>query len=239
LTASARFSELTYDEGETFRGVDLHNQLNRTGLEYTAGLRYAVTPLTTLAVRAEYGEDRFKRLGTKNGTSYGVSAEAEFSPEAVIHGSFSGGFEVFQPSDRALAQYRGAVLAGDLEWALFTRTQVGLQANRRIGFSFRESEPYYLSTGIRLRAEQPLIGPVSVQGGVGRESMSYRWQLAAAPELGDRLDTMTTFSGGVALNLGKGVRIAVTAERSERDASRSSLEDYRRLRFLSAVTFGS
>lgn len=239
LTASARLDELTYEEGESFRGVDLRSQLNRRSRQYAGGVRFALTPLTTLAVGAEYGEDRFTRLPIKNGRSYSTSAALEFSPEAVIHGSFTGGFEIFQPSDRTLAEYRGGVLAGDLEWVLFSSTVFGVQANRNISFSYRETEPYYLSTGVRLRVEQPLMGPVGVHGGLGWESMSYRWQLATPADAADRLDTMRTISGGVGVNVSRGIRISVTAERSVRRATHSSLEDYRRVRFLSAVTVGS
>jgi len=239
VTASTRLDELTYAEGETFRGVDLHRQLNRRSQQYVGGVRYALTPLTTLVVGAEYGEDRFPSLPTKNGASYGASAGLEFSPEAVIHGNVTGGFEIFRPVDRTLSEYRGAVLAGELEWLLFERTVLGVRANRNIGFSYRVDEPYYLSTGVRLRAEQPLMGPVSVHGGAGWESMSYRWQLGAQTAFDDRADTAKSVSGGVGVNLNRGVRISITAERSVRDATRSSVENYRRVRFLSAVTIGS
>ena len=238
VTGSAELDESTYAEGETFRGVDLHTQLNRRGQQYVAGVRYALTPLTTLVVGAEYGQDRFPKLAARNGTTFETSAALEFSPEAVIHGSFRGGFEIFRPVDRTLSEYRGVVLDGELEWLLFERTVVGVRANRDIGFSYRVDEPFYVSTGVRLRAEQPLIGPVVVHGGAGWESMSYRWQLGAPAAFDDRTDMAKSVTLGVGVNLHRGVRIAITAERAVRDATRSSSENYRRMRFLSAVTIG-
>ena len=50
LTGSVRFDSSTYDEGETFQGVDLSDNLNRSGRSYSGGVRYALTPLTTMTM---------------------------------------------------------------------------------------------------------------------------------------------------------------------------------------------
>ena len=56
LTASVRFDDSNYEDGEIFRNVALDDALNRSGRGADAGVRYAVTPLTTLRSLAGYEE---------------------------------------------------------------------------------------------------------------------------------------------------------------------------------------
>ncbi len=82
LTATAQYSDATYEDGEQFRGVQLDEALNQTARTYTAGVRYAVTPLTTFSVLGNYGEDIFTNSPLRNSKSYSVTPMVEFAPEA-------------------------------------------------------------------------------------------------------------------------------------------------------------
>ena len=107
LTASARVDGSKYDEGESFRGVALDDALNHSGHGGEAGVRYAITPLTTLAVLAGYEEQTFEESHVRDVKRYTVGPSLEFSPEAVIRGRVVMNFEVFTPKDPTLAERKG------------------------------------------------------------------------------------------------------------------------------------
>ena len=112
LTASVRLDDTNYAEGERFRNVALDDALNRSGRGADAGVRYAITPLTTLSVTAGYEEQKFKESHIRDLTRYTVGPTLEFSPEAAIRGRVVTAFELFRPEDPALARASGSRLSG-------------------------------------------------------------------------------------------------------------------------------
>ena len=60
LTGLYRYSTQTYDENEEFLGNVLADQLDRVTDLASAGVRYYITPVTTLVVDVEVQRDRFE-----------------------------------------------------------------------------------------------------------------------------------------------------------------------------------
>jgi hypothetical protein len=240
LTASVRFEEGNFEEGEQFRGVALDDALNRSGRSADGGVRYAITPFTTLAVTAGYETQTFARSHFRDVKRYTVGPALEFSPEAAIRGRVTTAFELFKPEDPALAQRAGIAYQALLNWSLYGRTTFDLGAGRNISYSYQDTEPYYQLTNVRLLVTQPLAGGVEVYGGADWEHMGYQWRRQTGTALGksDRVDTLTAAQGGVGLRIGT-IHVKVGLEKTRRRSDEAPVQNFTRTRILSSVTLGS
>lgn len=241
LTASVRLNDTAYEEGERFRGVALDEALNRSGRGAEAGVRYAITALTTLAVMAGYDEQTFEESHVRDVKRYTIGPMLEFSPEAAIRGRVVTAVELFKPDDPTLAKRTGLAYQALLNWSLYGRTTFDLGAGRNISYSYQETEPYYLLTNVRLTVSQPLAGRLELYGGVDWDHMAYRWGRGGAEALGesDRVDTITGGTGGVGVHVGRGFRVRVGVEKTRRRSVEDPRQNFDRTRILSTVTVGS
>jgi hypothetical protein len=239
ITATARYAESKYDNGEQFRGVDLNTSLNRESWTYSGGVRYSVTPLTTIAVTGNYTEDTFPHSGLRNAKFYSVTPTVEFAPEAAIRGTFSAGYQLFSPDDPQLDDSQGVVFEGSLNWSIMGRTTFDVISRRNINYSYQDTEPMYLQTGARLLMTQRLFGPLGLQGSIERQYLSYRWRRGVPPTPGsDREDTADMVGGGVTVNLGRGFTVLVGAEKTRRHSIEDPRQNFNRTRFVSNMTVG-
>jgi hypothetical protein len=239
LTASARFDDSTYDEGEVFRDVALDTALNRRGRTFDAGFRYAITPLTTISVLAGYDDQTFPESHLRDVTRYTVGPTVDFSPEAAIRGRASAVIERFMPDDPTLGERTGIAYNASLNWALYERTTFDLSAGRNISYSYLDTEPYYLLNGARLTVGQPIFGRLQIYGGFDWEQMAYRWQRGAPADSADRVDTVRTGSAGVLVNLGRGFSVRVGAEKTRRRSVADPRQNFNRTRLVGSVVMGS
>ena len=240
ITASIRQEDSSYEEGQEFRGVELGNALNRTGRFLSVGGRYSLTPLTTLLISGDVSEDTFPDSHVRDSKSYSVVPVLEFSADAAIRGRLMAGYQVFKPNNPTLEEYRGPIMAAGVNWTLFNRTTFDLQANRNVTYSYQDTAPYYLLTGSRLSIGQPLFGPIDLLGTLDWENMAYRWHQGQSPgAVANRTDRTKTFGGGVGVNLRRGFRLVLGAERIERKSNEDPRQNFRRTRLLSTVTIGS
>ncbi len=239
LTVSGEASRTSYDEGQRFLGADLATALNSTTRAAAAGLRYSITPLTTIRFEGAYREDIFPESHLRDATTYSFSPTVEFDPDAVIHGSFSAGVARFVPKDTRFDRYTGPTFEGGLSWILFGRTGVDVHAARGVSYSYQDENPYYLSTRLAVSVTERLFGPVSLQGGAGRQYLSYRWQSGslAAPTPSDRTIS-ESFSGGVLLQLPHALSVGLSAEHARRRSELDSGLDYAGTRLLTSLTIG-
>lgn len=240
ISVSASQQDSTYDRGEVFRGVDLSNALNKRGRSYSGGIRYALTPLTTLAMMGRYDEDIFPASHLRDSRIYTFSPTLEFNADAAIRGSLSAGLEVFKPKDTQLAEYKGATYLAALNWALFSNfTSFELRGNREVSYSYKADEPYYLTTTGHLGVLQKFIGPFELTGSIERAYLSYRWHLGVPATGHGEADITDTASGGIAINLKRGFKVLLTAEKSRRHASTDPTLNFQRTRLMSTITIGS
>jgi len=241
ITGSVQRDELRFQDGERFRGVELAGTLNSTGLTYTGGIRYALTPFTTISANGVYRVETFEQSPFRDAKSYAVTPMVEFAPEAIIRGSFSAGYEAFVPEDPSLAENRGLVFEGVLNWSVAGMTQFDLTLGREVNYSYQDIQPYYLQTGVRLAVTQRLFGPLSVQGSADRQHLAYRSQqgVSPTPAFDDRVDTSDVFAGGVAFNLGRGVSVLGGLEKTRRRSSLDPRQNFDRTRLLSTITIGN
>jgi hypothetical protein len=241
LTASLRFEETNYQAGERFRNVALADALNRSGRGADAGVRYAITALTTLSVTAGYEEQTFKESHLRDLKRYTVGPTLEFNPEAAIRGRIVTNLELFEPDDPTLAASLGLSYQAMLNWSLYGRTVFDLAAGRNITYSYQDTEPYYLLTSARLVVTQPLPGWFEFYGGYDWEHLAYRWSSGAiaTPGRSDRVDTVTSVSGGFGMRVGRAFRVKVGVDKTRRRSIEDPLQNFNRMRILSTVTVGS
>lgn len=241
LTASVRFDEANYEDGERFRGVELDDALNRSGQGAEAGVRYAVTALTTLSVVAGYEEQNFGRSHIRDLKRYTLGPTLEFSPEAAIRGRVTTAFELFEPDDPTLARRTGVAYQAQLNWSLYGRTVFDLGTGRNISYSYQDTEPYYQLTSVRLLVTQPLAGRFDLFAGGHWDHMAYRWRLGGAAADGDsaRVDRLTGANGGIGVRIGRGFYVRMGLEKTRRRSVEDPLQNFTRTRILSTVTVGS
>lgn len=239
ITASARVDDTIYDRDEQFDGVNLADALNRRGRLYSAAVRYAVTPFTTVLVQGDYAEDEFPLSHVRDARSYSFVPALEFSSEAAIRGRVMAGFQVFQPLDSTLPEYKGSVLSAAVNWSLYGRNVLDIQAVRNVNYSYHPTQPYYLLTGVRTALTRPLFGPVDLHGGAEWEHLSYRWQRHATLDTDLQSDTTRVIFGGVRINLGRGLGMAIMGERTDRRSNQIFRRNYERTRLFTSLTFGA
>jgi hypothetical protein len=242
ITASAELNNSSYDSGQSFLGVDLSQALNDRERWYSGGISYAVTPLTTLLMAGRYEADLFPLSHLRDSRTYAFTPTLQFSPDAAIRGQASVGVEVFKPTDTQFAQYTGATYDALLNWTMFSDvTSFDLRGTRNVGYSYKVTDPYYLMTGGRLGVIQKLIGPFDLTAGAEREYLSYRWHqgLAGTASSSPPTDTTDIVSGGIGINLKRGFRLVLSAEKTRRHAGTDPTLSYQKTRFLSTIIVGS
>jgi hypothetical protein len=239
ITATAQIDDSAYERGQLFRGVDLADALSRSRTTYSGGVRYAVTPLTTMAITGSYENAVFRRSHLRDSKIYRVETTLEFSPDAALRGRFSAGMQMFKPVDSELAEYKGPTFLAGLNWSLSDVTTFNVVATRNVNNSYKDTEPYYLLTGGRVTVTQKLIGAFDVQATADRQYLSYRWRRGIAPSSSLEDDVTDTVGGGVGINMRRGFKLLLTAERTRRHSNVDTSLHYERTRLLSTVTIGS
>jgi Putative beta-barrel porin 2 len=242
IDAAALMDETSFDRGQSFQGVDLSQALNRKGRAYSGGIGYAVTPLTTLLLAWKYAEDRFPLSHLRDSKTFAFTPTLQFSPDAALRGQVSAGVEVFKPKDTQFARYRGATYDALLSWAVFSdRTSFDLRGSRNVSYSYKVNEPYYLVTGGRLGVTQKFLGPFELTATADREYLSYRWHqsVTGTTDSNPRADTTDILSGGIGINMKRGFKVVLTAEKTRRHAATDPNLSFQRTRLLSTITIGS
>lgn len=234
LTAWVRRDQVRYNEAEQFLGVSLAQQLNNTSEVVAAGVKLAVTPLTTITMAAEYQRDRFQWNPVRDSNSLRVAPTVDFDAEAIVTGRASLGYRRFSPLETRLPDFRGLVGSASLSHTLATVTRFDLQADRDIDYSFDPVQPFFVRNEVRLTVSQRVVGPLEVVGLGGRRRVRYEVLDGVAIE--PRRESTNTVGGGVAVRVGDDMRIVLTYDRATRRATGSGRE-YERRRVLGSIIY--
>jgi hypothetical protein len=239
ITASATAGDSTYQEGERFRGVSLKQALDRQERSYTGGVRYALTPLTTMVLAGTYGQSIFPDH-QRDAKFYTFAPVLEFSPDASLRGRAMAGIQRFTPNDPEFKQFTGLTFSAGVNWSLWGRTGFDVQAQRNISYSYKDSEPYYLLTSGRLGINQRFFGPIDLSGAVERQFLSYRFRRGAVPGVDFDPDQAARdiVTAGVGIMLGRGFKIVISGERAVRKSPVDTQVNFVRTRLLSTITIG-
>lgn len=193
-------------------GVDLSEALNHFSDDYSAGLRTALTPLTTVTVRAGYVMDVFYIDKTRNADRRYLSVALAFAPQAAITGAVNLGYNDFRPADPLVRPYRGFVGSASLTYPFLEFGRLNFNYGRSLEYSFDVTEAFYLSNRYDLTYTQRLRGAVDAQLVAGRTFANYG-QRETAPA---RRDTSDRLNGSLGYNLRNRTRVGLNYEYSRR-----------------------
>jgi Putative beta-barrel porin 2 len=237
ITAAARRGSLEFDEDEFFNGVPLAATMNNDYDAFEGGLRFALTPLTTLQVTGLYQRDRFDTASGRDSSTWRIAPTLEFAPDALIAGRLTVGFTSFEPENASIESYRGLTATGMLSWSANT-TKLEGRIERDVRYSYELLQPYYLTTGGQITLTQIITGPLDVQLTAGRQRLEYRDDAAALdPSLGERADTIVIWGAGIGYRIGDTARVAFNFEDATRD-SPIALRTFDRHRIYGSLSYG-
>jgi putative beta-barrel porin BBP2 len=234
---TAQRGRTEFAEGTTFRGSNLHDELNRASTTYGLTVREQITTLTSITFAATRTEDRFQFSRLRDSNSSSLTATIALDPAALIKGSASIGYTSFEPQ-AGLETFTGLTSQVNLAYTLLGATRFEFTANRGIQYSFDVDQPYYLQTGFTGSIAQQVFGPVDVVGRAGRQGLAYRDRAGAVIEAPNRLDHVVTYGGGVGYHLGKSLRLGFNVDHSRRTSVISD-RTYQGLRYGTALTYGT
>ncbi len=236
LTVTGGLSDLRYDEGAKFQGVDIATRLNRQTKTANAMIRSTLTPLTKLFVNFEGARDEFTTASSQNSDNLRGSAGFEFSADAVIRGRASVGYHKMLPrgSDTSL-NFAGWISAVDLSYTLLGRTRFTGRSAHDTSYSGLDNRPYYVSTVGGLEITHNLVGPIDLELRGSREKLDYSETAAGLPARREYADVL---GGGLIIRMSMQTRIGFFYDDQQRRSSDGPQFEYSRRHMYTSVTYG-
>jgi hypothetical protein len=197
--AGTRMFRAQYDPDATFNEALLAQTLNRNIRTNYGGLRYALTPLTTIQVSGEAGEERFPLSPIRDSDSAGAYGAVEFDRRAMIHGAARVGYQRFRPLHTAMPPFSGVIGFVDIGYRIRESTQLGVTLDRRPAYSYEPREPYYLGEAIGISVRRQLTATFELDVRLRHLWYEYR-RLDTGSALADapgRVDTWTNLSAAL------------------------------------------
>ena len=215
------------------RGVNLGETLNRERKEYQGGLRFDITPLTTMTVYSSFGQDRFDGDPLRDGDSVGANAALRIGAEAMLSGSVLVSYKDFKPVDPLVERFRGITGLTSLTFPILEAGRVSVSATRGTEYSFDAEEAFYVENSLILAYTHRIAGAVDAQvkGGWSLFDYSFRKDLPA------HRDTYNSVNGSVGYNLVNRTRVSMNYEFARRRSPVLPLRNYDRRRVYLAWTF--
>jgi len=227
---------IAFEEGETYMGVDLREELTRTTTAFAFVMRHELTPLTTLAISLDREQDRFLYSALRDSDTGRVQAGLEFSPDALISGTARIGYRNFNPEAADVPGYSGMTASVDVAYVALDAIRFGVQVMRDVEYSYDDAHPYYLQSGITGSVRVQIYGPVDVESRLGAQRLSYRMR-GGAESAGDPIDRVGTYGVGIGYRIGRDLRIGFNVDHYER-TSDVALRAYDGLRYGAVATYG-
>lgn len=237
LNLAYRYDAGTFGDDETFRGVNLAQELDLRSHVVTFGPSFELTPLTTLSVYGEERRDRFTYSPDRDANSHRYGVTATFNPLALISGQASVGFAAFRPQSSLEPDFSGITAAVSLAYAFKDTTRIAVSIDRDLRHSFIEETPYYIGTGSRATFTQRLFRNIDGQATVGFDRIAYEARLDEPQALGELRDRVRVVGGGIGVRLGQDTRLALNYDHTAR-FSQVATREYSRARLFATLNYG-
>lgn len=235
LVGWASSNAYRFDASTAFEAENLSYALDRDTKAFGGGLQVELTPLTTLLVDAETGEDRFLTSPERDADSVRAMGGFRFKPFALIDGSVLVGVRSFETLSPLVPNFDGVVAAVDLGYTLRS-TRFSGQYNRDITYSYENIEPYYLQTDWELTVVQKITTNVDVVGRGGRYRLDYE-RVGLDSDV-RRSDSGVRYGGGVGYTLGEYVRVGFDVNYIDRRSEADITRNYEGVRAGVTMTYG-
>ena len=220
-----------------YQDTSLKTTLNRIDTSYAVTLRHQLTPLTSILLSASRSYAKFEFSPDRDTTSNAANLSATFSPQAVMRGSVSVGFDDFKPADPTLPGFRGVIGNADLVFVLLGSTRFAITGGRGVNYSYDLLQPYYVQSRIGGSVAQQIFGPFDVQVRGDLSYLSYRNRAGAVVEVPDRTDRIFTVGAGVGFHMGKDLRLSFNVDQNNRDTKKID-HAYERFLVGTSLTYG-
>jgi hypothetical protein len=239
-----RQSKVMFDADAVFDGTYLKDTLNRDSRALSGAVRYHVTPLTTVVVRTEASEERFRYAPLRDADVVSVMPGVEIKPMALIAGHASVGYKKFRTLSRSLADFEGVVASARLSYRFLGSTVFAVSADRDLSYSYRPLEPYYVVDGYGVSVRRQIVARLDVIAGTHWHRGTYRdlrvagEDAAATPPAFTRVEVTRTHSGSIGYRLGPDTRLGVGVDYWRRKSNALAQRDYSGLRFGTSLNYG-
>jgi len=211
-------------------GVDLARSLNREETEYIGGVKTDLTPLLSLQLRGSLKKDEFRYHAERNGDSRSATAVFTFSPDAVISGTATVGFQDYRPVDPLVDPYRGLTGSGFITYSFLELARVSAGYIRGLDYSFDVNEAYFVHNAVNLSYTMRIAGELDFQ--VRSSLASYDYGNRVGVDV--RRDTFGDVGASLGYNLRNRTRVALNYEYAERRSPEIAERNYiRRRTYLS------
>jgi Putative beta-barrel porin 2 len=236
-TANVGVRQMTYgfDQGVDFRGENLASSFDSRIELVEAGVGYALTPLTSLALNLTYERQRFVTATERDANTIRVMPTMTFSPLGLLNGTVAVGYRQFTPLDPLTPAFAGVVAEGGVGFTVFENHRFEARVHRDLDFSYDRATPYYVTTSESLGWTYVLAVPFDVKLNALRDRMHYMGP-TGQPAVGD--DVYTTYGAGVGYRLRPQFRLGVQADWLTRDSQRDSSRGYRNRKIYGTLTWG-
>jgi hypothetical protein len=236
VTAWASRTSTKWDRDEMYRGVGLADQLNYVSDIIAGGARYKVTPLTRIAASVEMQRDRFAQSPLRDSNSLRIGSSVDFDSTAAVAGHVSAGYRSLKPLNAAVATFRGFTASTQLRYHFRDWTEVGVEGDRDVDYSYDALQPFVLESGGRLRVVQRTIGPLEIIA-VGERRL-LRHQRIGETSFDGRREITRSAGAGIGLQFRKQVRFEIVYERTTRTSTDPAGRDYERTRLFASIGYG-
>jgi hypothetical protein len=237
LTASASRLSTDFANDAVFDGTRLNVALNRHTTSGTLGVRQQVTALTSFSIDASRSTDQFELSPERDATTTAATLVLTFQPEALLKGGASIGYSQFLPNSSALPSYSGLVYSVNLTYVLLGATRFAAVGSRSVQYSYDNTQPYYVQTGITGSVAQELFGPIDLAFRAGIQDLAYRDLAGSAVIIPNRTDQVINYGLGVGYHLGTNLRLSLNVDKVFRD-SRVPDRNYDNYTFTSSLNYG-
>lgn len=240
VEVAARGVRIRFDADATVNGTSLRETLNRESRQVSLTMRHAVTPFTTLVLRADAESNRFEVAPLRDSDTVRVTPGVVFNPRALISGSAFVGVRRFETLTEDLEDFTGVVASATLAYTPGGATRVSVTVDRDVTYSYEPLQPYFVVDGYGLTVRRHIVGKVDVTAGAQRYTYSYRDLLLPGAQSGDRgrVDITRVWSAEVGYRLGQSARVGFGAVYRERQSNSARFKDYEGLRFATTIEYG-
>lgn len=229
----ARVEEATYSDGQTLRGLELADQLNRRIEAARAGFKYNLTPLTAFVAEGEAGRDTYEVAAIKNQKSGRASVGFEFAPDAVLRGRATVGYHKLSVIDPSTVPFGGFTADVNLSYVLLGVTRFDARYGRDTTFSVEA--PYYVQNEYGLNILQTFIGPVDLVARANRQTLDYPGIVERNVDA--RVDRLQMLGGGVIVRTSRRTRLSFNYDVTRRQSPLETVR-FERQRLFTSFLFG-
>ena len=174
LDVHGTYGGVAYDPDALFLGTNLADTMNHTSRGAGAGIRFRLSPYTTVATLVDATATRFEFSTDRDTNSYAASAGLEFNPRAMLAGTAGLGYRVLKPLSARTPGFSGVTPRAGLTYTLRDVLTVGVGAQRDVEMSAYTERPYFLYTLYEASIRQALFHHLDVGGSLQHTTLEYQ-----------------------------------------------------------------